>query len=66
MALLNASILLIASFTDGRNVSEETFVPPLRAAVGERVLRVESGRGKWSSAKVEFMNRGADHYGLQG
>ncbi len=62
MAVLNATISLIASFADGRNVTEDAFVRPLRASVGDRVIRVESNKGEWRSARVEFMNRRADEF----
>src|SRR5258708_26442333 len=35
---------------------------PIRATADERIIRVESDKGPWSSAKVEFFNRSADHY----
>jgi len=62
MSVLNASIVLVASFPDGRIASEDSFVRPLGASVGKRIVRVKSGTSEWEAANVEFINRSLDHY----
>jgi hypothetical protein len=56
------SIILIAPYGDGRNVTSDAFVRPLRAAVGNGILEVNSDRGLWKSAQVQFMDRNADYH----
>lgn len=62
MAVFHLEMTLVGSFPDGQIVSEDKFAGPLRAVVGERVLRVESGHSKWQSGQVQFMNRNLEFY----
>jgi hypothetical protein len=65
MAVLNASIVLISSYPDGRNVSRSEFVGPLVALPSDRVTSVTFDGGAWTSSNIEFSNFNLDSYRAQ-
>jgi hypothetical protein len=62
MAVLRASIMLVASFPDGRNVGLDDFVGPLQAQASDDPVKVSYDRGQWASSTIEFFNRSLEDY----
>jgi hypothetical protein len=62
MAVLNVSIVLIASYPDGRNVGRTDFVAPLVALPSDQVTSVTFDGGAWTSSSIEFLNSSLDSY----
>jgi len=57
MAVLSVSIVLVASYPEGRNVGRSDFVDMLATPPTDRVAAVTFDEGPWASSKIEFLNR---------